>query len=91
MSATKSRAEISEIGRRGEAIYKDRLREVLEPRFDGQFIVIDVDSGDYEVDPEDMAAFLRLQARRPNAEIWGTRVGRSAAYEFGLGPVWSDD
>jgi hypothetical protein len=91
MSAIKSRAEISDIGRRGESIYKDRLREILEPQFDGQFIVIDVDSGDYEVSPDDMTAFLKLQARRPEAEVWGTRVGRRSAYEFGLGPVFPDD
>jgi hypothetical protein len=77
----------SEVGKRGEAIYIESLREQLEPEFDGQFIVIDVDSGDYEVDREDMAACLRLQARKPDALIWGTRVGRRAAYEFGFGPV----
>ena len=84
MSAIQSRSEISDIGRRGEAIYSERLREILEPEFDGQFIVIDVDSGDYEVDPEDMSACMRLQARKPDALIWGTRVGRRAAYEFGF-------
>jgi hypothetical protein len=32
----------SEVGKRGEAIYIESLREKLEPEFDGQFIVIDV-------------------------------------------------
>jgi hypothetical protein len=77
----------SEVGKRGEAIYRETLRDRLEPEFDGQFVVIDVDSGDYEVDREGMAASLRLQARKPEALIWGTRVGRRAAYDFGFGPV----
>ena len=45
-----------EIAVRGEAIYRERIRQLVEPAKKGSFVVIDVETGDYEVDAGDAAA-----------------------------------
>ena len=43
----------------------------MEPQENGKFIVIDVESGDYEINKEDVVASSRLRERRPNAVTYG--------------------
>ena len=69
-----------EITVRGEAIYREKIKKLVEQTEKGKFVVIDVESGDYEIDPEDPIATRRLLDRRPSATIYGLRVGYSAAY-----------
>ena len=49
----------------------------------GKFVIIDINSGEYEIDEDDITASIRLQARRPDAFGYIMRVGYSAAYFFG--------
>lgn len=63
-----------EIGRRGSKIYSSKLREILEPHCVGQFVAIDIDSGEYEVADEAAEASDRLWARLPDAHILIERV-----------------
>ena len=69
-----------EIAVRGEAIYRERIQQLVEPVKKGSFVVIDVETGDYEVDAGDAAATRRLLGRRPGAVTYGIRVGYRAAY-----------
>jgi hypothetical protein len=83
MSSSQSRYGPEEIARRGKDIYERRIRPVLRPEDDAQFVAIDVDSGNYEKDGDDFQATERLLARHPDAQIWLERVGRRAAYRIG--------
>ena len=69
-----------DVATRGESIFRDHIRPQLGPVEKGTFVVIDVDSGDYEVDARDAIATRRLLERRPNAVTYGVRVGYRAAY-----------
>ncbi len=69
-----------EIAVKGEAIYRDRGQAEVEPGKKGIFVVIDVETGNYEVDAGDAAATRRLLQRRPAAVTYGIRVGHRAAY-----------
>ena len=69
-----------EIALRGESIYRERIRKVAKPANKGNFVVIDVESGDYEVDSSDAAATRRLLERKPGAVTYGICVGHRAAY-----------
>ncbi len=69
-----------EVAARGEAIYRDLVGSQIEPLEKGMFVVIDVESGDYEIDERDAVATRRLLNRRPNAVTYGVRVGHRAAY-----------
>lgn len=72
-----------EVARRGRAIYEERLRSEIEATSLGKFVVIDVESGDFEMANEDLEASEKLLSRRPNAILYGTRVGEKAAYRIG--------
>ena len=68
---------------RGQAIYEERIRAKVEGREQGNIVVIDVESGDYEIDPDDASALARLVMRRPNALTYAVRVGHPATYRMG--------
>jgi hypothetical protein len=72
-----------EIAARGQRIYEERVRSEVEGAHHGEFVVIDIDSGDYEVDSKDIDASIRLRERHPGAVTFGLRVGFPAAYRLG--------
>jgi len=47
----------------------------VETKHRGEFVAIDIETGAYEVDPDELAASDRLLARVPNAQTWLRRVG----------------
>ena len=71
-----------ELQSRGEAIYRDRIRHLVEPREKGKFVVIDIYSGDYELGERDADASARLLKRRPDAMTWAVRVGYPTPYTW---------
>ena len=72
-----------EVESRGEAIYERSLRKSLEHKNKGKFIVIDVETGDYEIDNDDLQATKRAIAKRPDAVLYGLRIGYPTAYTLG--------
>ena len=64
-----------EIAQRGEQIYAARLRDHLEKQYLGQVVIIDIETGDYEVGHDPLAANNRALAKRPEAALYGIRVG----------------
>lgn len=68
---------------RGEEIYEQRIRQDVEPGNKGKFVVIDIETGDYEVDEDDLQATKRALAKRPDAVLYGLRIGYPAAYTLG--------
>ena len=68
---------------RGDAIYQQRQSEV-EPHHNGKFWVVDIDTGDYEIDDKDFVAASRLRAKHPNPVIYCTRIGCSTANPLGF-------
>ena len=59
------------IAARGEAIYKELILPQVGPLEKGIFVVIDVESADYEIASGDATATRRLLDRRPNAVTYG--------------------
>jgi hypothetical protein len=77
-----------EIARRGEELYQQHIRAKVEAddRNIGKIIVIDVKTGEYEIDDSGIAAIGRLRAKRPDAEPYAMRIGYDAVYGFGVTP-----
>lgn len=71
-----------EIVRRGKQI-QATLEPALLPEHRGEFLAIDVGSGDSECALTALDAHDRLKARRENAEVFIGRVGFPAAYNLG--------
>ncbi len=72
-----------EYARRGDNLFERLIRPHVASERASAFVVIDIDSGDYEVDHDELAASDRLRARRPTAQIWLRRVGSPYARTFG--------
>ena len=53
---------------RAKRIYEERVVPELGEKLDGQWIVIDADSGDYEANEHFPTAWETIQKRRPNIE-----------------------
>jgi hypothetical protein len=83
MPATRPRYDKNEFANRGDAIYDRVVRPALDPTCDGQFVAIDIETGAYEVDADEIAASDRLTARVPGAQIWLRRIGSRFARRFG--------
>jgi hypothetical protein len=73
-----------EFARRGDQIYERVLRGSGESGNQGRFVAIDIETGDYEIDADELAASDRLLARVPDAQIWLRRIGSRYAHRFGL-------
>lgn len=64
-----------EVAARGKAIYEERIRSSVEPEHVGEFLVIDVDTGEYEMGADDVAVMKRAAAGRPVNSLYGMRIG----------------
>ena len=74
-STPKPRYSKEEFGRRGDEIYDRDISPHVGPDDEGKFVVIDIETGAYEIDQDELAASDRLLARRLDAQIWTRRVG----------------
>ncbi len=72
-----------EVARRGREIYEQKLRREVELEHEGRFLVVDIESGEYEVADNALAASRRLRERKPDAVLYLMRVGREAAFRLG--------
>jgi len=77
------RYDKEEFARRGDAIYEEKLRPTLEMEHRGKFVAIDIETGAYEVDENELTACDGLLARVPNAQIWLRRIGFRYVHRFG--------
>ena len=75
-----------ELARLAHEIYEREIRDKVEPGQAGRFLALDVESGDYEVADDDLAASDGLFRRRPDAVAFMLRVGYSASYGIGARP-----
>ena len=73
----------AEVESRGETIYEQSLRDLLEKGNKGKFVVIDIETAEYEIDIDDLQATKRALAKRPNAILYGLRIGYPTAYALG--------
>jgi hypothetical protein len=55
----------------------------LKPEDKGRFVALDIDTSDFEIDDDELAACDRLRARLPAAQIWLVRVGSRYVHRFG--------
>ncbi len=82
MSSVKPRYNKDEFAKRGDAIYESAVRPNLNPEDDGKIVALDIDTGEYELDPDEMSAGNRLRGRLPQAQIWMVRVGSRYVRKF---------
>ena len=75
-----------EIARLGQEIYERDIRRKVEAGHHGEVVAIDVDSGNWAVGDNVIAATDRLREKLPGAvNVLSERVGYPALYHFGGG------
>ena len=85
--------ERSELGERADEIFERKIRPQVDVEEEAhKYVAIDVESEDFEVDANQLAAADRLIERHPEAEgrIWFRRVGSRFAHHFGGWPREED-
>ena len=74
---------LHELSRVGNALYESRLKPLVEPNYDGQYIAIHIDSEDYAVGKSTASAIRSLKARHPtDGRIYLRKIGEEP--EFSL-------
>ena len=79
-----------EIAARGQALFELEILPGLDASAHGKFLALDVETGEYEIDRDELAALKRAQAKRPQAPLYLLRVGYPTAYRVGRRAVTSD-
>ncbi|RMH68863.1 MAG: hypothetical protein D6675_14615 [Gemmatimonadetes bacterium] len=69
-----------EIIGKGKAILSRLENEIKN--HEGDYIVIDVDSGDYAIEKDSVKAREKMQLRHPNKIFYAARLGFPAMYKF---------
>jgi hypothetical protein len=83
MTVRQPRYSKEEFARRGDEIYESQVCPQVEEGNRGKIVAIDIETGDFEVDQSEIAACDRLEARRPDAQIWIVRIGSRHVRRFG--------
>jgi hypothetical protein len=72
-----------EIARRGQGLYDQQIRAEVEADNRGKFLVLDIETGEYEIDEDERVALKRIQTKNPGAALYMLRSGYAAAYRLG--------
>lgn len=83
MKVRQPRYSKEDFAQRGDEIYETQVRPQVEEGNHGKIVAIDIETGDFEVDKSEIAACDRLEARRPDAQIWIVRIGSRYVRRFG--------
>jgi hypothetical protein len=72
-----------EIVQRGQTLYEQEIRAKVEPEHRGKYLVLNVETGEFEIDVDDLAASKRARDRFPNSPLFTVRIGYPTAYRLG--------
>jgi hypothetical protein len=79
--------EPDEVGRIAQELYDNDLRAKVETEENiGKIIVIDVETGDFEIDADGLIANKRLRSRHPDINpraLFAIRIGYNAVFAIG--------
>jgi len=63
----------SEIVQRGQALYDQQIRDQIDPGAKGKFLVLNIETGEYELDADELAALRRAKVKHPDAPLYSAR------------------
>jgi hypothetical protein len=69
------RYSTDEIVARGKEIYEKQLKSKLGSQNFGKFLVIDIETGEYEMDEDDLTAALRAYNKNPDSARYEMQIG----------------
>lgn len=73
-----------EVAKRAYQLYESKIRSTVETEANlGKMVIIDIETGDYEVDETGLPAAHNLYAKHPYARLFGIRIGYNVAASLG--------
>ena len=73
-----------EVARLAKQLYKSSIQQQVETEDNlGKMVIIDIETGNYEVDKTGLQAAKILTVKNPNARLFGIRIGYNVAASFG--------
>jgi hypothetical protein len=73
-----------EVAKRAYRIFDSKIRQEVETEENiGKMVIINVETGDYEVDETGLQAAKSLQSKSPYARLFGIRIGYNVAASLG--------
>ena len=83
MPTPKRRYSKAEFTRRGDALVESKVRPNLTAADADKFVALDIETGEYELDKNEMKAVARLRKRIPDPQIWLVHVTLGYLHRFG--------
>jgi hypothetical protein len=83
MAASKRRYGKEEFARRGDALVESKVRPNLTAADEDKFVAVDIETGEYELDRNEMTAADRLRKRVSDPQIWLVHVTLGYLHRFG--------
>lgn len=73
-----------EVARRAKQLYESSIQKQVELEENiGKMVIIDIETGNYEVDKTGLKAARHLSEKNPNARLFGIRIGYNVAASLG--------
>jgi uncharacterized OB-fold protein len=72
-----------EIADKGKEWYEQSIRAKVEPDHAGQVVIIDVDTGEYQLGDDARMVTRRMLEKKPDATLYGIRIGYPAMSKRG--------
>jgi len=73
-----------EVAQLAKQLYKSNIQQQVETEDNiGKMVIIDIETGNYEVDKTGLQAAKTLNEKNPNARLFGIRIGYNVAASFG--------
>ena len=73
----------SALNERARQLYEQLRSQIETPANIGNLIIMDIDSGDYEIDELGIETSRHLQAQCPGATLYALRIGYNAVEAIG--------
>ncbi len=72
-----------EVFQRGIELYEQQIKAQVERGDRGKFLVINIETGDYEMGADDVLAAKRAKSLFSDAPLFSMRVGHAVPYRIG--------
>jgi hypothetical protein len=72
-----------QVSRRGRELYERDIRALVESDHHGEFLALNIMTGEYEIDQSDVTALDRMGQKGNPEHVYLLRVGFPAAYRLG--------
>lgn len=81
--SNEKKSQLSELSRLGVKFYDEKLKPILEPEHNGEFIAIEPYSESYFIDKNSTQVALKALAEMPDRKFYFARIGYKFAHKIG--------